>query len=165
MLIKLLIAFIFLSPLNPVPNAKLKNDLVLGSGIYIKINGDIVHVAINEKANTPTEGDKFLRYGVNAAGGWDKFAIIKTEEGYGYGWKFYLLGAVPTGRVPMYTPNLITVYFDPDYGEELLVVIFYPEVDKEFKKEWIKQAVKFIKGYHDNLKWRRAELEEIEHGF
>lgn len=158
MLTKLLIALIFLSPLSTVPNSKLKNDLLLGNGVYIKINGDIVHVAINKKANASTEGDLFLRYGVNAAGGWDKFAITKT----GQGWKFYFLGAVPVGRVPMYTPGLITVYFDPDYGEELLVVIFRPEVDKEFKKEWIKQAVKFIKDYHEYHESRLRLLLEME---
>ncbi len=148
MLTKLLITLIFLYPITSTPGDNLINDLVLDNGIYVRLNGDIVQVAINKAATVAYEGNKLLRYGLNDEGVWDKSALVKVGEGYGSRWKFYFLGSVPTGRVLMYTPAITTVYFDPDFGEENIVVLFRPEVSSEFKKEWIKQTVKFIKGYH-----------------
>ncbi len=168
MLVNLLTTLMLLSsfvvaPGAGLPNSRLKNDLVSDNGVYIRLNGDIVQVALNKKALESTESDVILRYGLNDEGVWDK-SVVKNinQELYPPRWKYYFLGSVPVGRVPMYTPAITTVYFDPDYGEENLVVLFRSEVGLEFKKEWIKQAVKFIKGYHSHHEERRRLLLRME---
>ena len=129
---------------------------------YIKFNGDIVQVALDEKDLRRDTGDKILLYKLvpklehpKFSGNrerWFKLCIVKTERGY----RYYPLGHVPKGRVPMYHPAINTIVFDPNFGEETLVAIFKEGVDNRLKNEWVRQAIQFLRGYRENLKQRRG---------
>ena len=128
---------------------------------YFKFNGDIVQVALAEEDLKGGVGDKVLLYKLVpklehpefAANDdeWMKFAVVKLRSGT----RFYPLGIVPRGRIPVYHPDLTTLIFDPALGEETLVAIFKPGVSDKVKHEWAWSAVSYLRGYRANLLERK----------
>lgn len=119
---------------------------------YFKFNGDIVQVALAEEDLKGGAGDKILLYKlapefVSAGEEWVKFGVVQLDSGY----RLYPLGIVPLGRIPMYHPDLTTLVFDPDLGEETLVAIFKPGVSNKVKHAWAREAVRYLKEYRANL--------------